>query len=102
MDRLTAAILAVVDNDEGGSVKYEGLGWDFENDRLIGAEDHNELFTHLTLQNNSNVVYGDLPGLTDVEGIDFVPTGGGEPPIAEPAGLGLVGLALLGLRKRRG
>jgi len=102
VDRLTAAIVTVIDDDEGGSVKYEGLGWDFENDRLIGTEDHNELFTHLTLQNDSNIVYGSFAGLTDVEGIDFVPTA--EPPdgvIPEPSAGAILLLGLLAVRRRR-
>ena len=83
----TGAIITVTDQsqDDGlagiSSVKFEALGWDFGNDRLVANDDNNEVIAQLTLQEGNNLSYGDTNGLslTDVEGIDFVPTPDGEP-----------------------
>lgn len=74
------AILEVIDNNQkgglGDSVKFEALGWDFANNRLIGFDDDDESLAQLTLENGNNHEYYNTNsmGLTDVEGIDFVPT----------------------------
>ena len=83
----TGEIITVTDqSQESGlagvsSVKFEALGWDFGNNRLVANDDNNEVIAQLTLQEGNNYSYGDTNGLslTDVEGIDFVPTPDGEP-----------------------
>ena len=57
------------------------LGWDFVNNRLIGFDDQDESLAKLTLENGNNYEYYDTTdlGLTDVEGVDFVPTSDGQP-----------------------
>ena len=89
VDRNTGAIIAVTDQSQkeglglnsGDTVKFEALGWDFGNNILVGNDDNNEVIAQLTLQDGQNQSYGDTNGmgLTDVEGIDFVPTPDGEP-----------------------
>ncbi len=87
VDSSTGAIIEVIDqSQEDGlisvsSVKFEALGWDFGNDILVGNDDDNEIIAQLTLQEGNNQSYGDTNTwyLTDVEGIDFVPTLDGEP-----------------------
>ena len=80
-----AQILEVIDDNQkgglGSSVKFEALGWDFANNRLIGFDDNDESLAKLTLQDGNNHEYYDTTsmGLTDVEGVDFVPTADGEP-----------------------
>ncbi len=100
VDPVTAAIIAVIDGNEAGglghcSVKFEGLAWDPINDLLIGADDNHELLAQLTLQNGANISYGSTGpiGLTDVEGMAFIP---------EPATIWLMALwGLAVLRRRR-
>jgi len=79
--------------------KFEALGWDFENNRLIGSDDDNDAFAML-LGPDSVLNLGDLGAagrLTDVEGIDFEPGGAGPPPVPEP-GIGVLLLtSLLGV-----
>ncbi|MDJ0898736.1 MAG: hypothetical protein QNJ55_07985 [Xenococcus sp. MO_188.B8] len=83
----TGEIIEVTDQSQDNglagvsSVKFEALGWDFGNNRLVGNDDDNEVIAQLTLQEGNNYSYGDTNGLslTDVEGIDFVPTPDGEP-----------------------
>ncbi len=84
----TGAIIAVTDNNQkdgldSSSVKFEALGWDFANNRLIGFDDNDESLAKLALENGNNFKYYDTSsiGLTDVEGVDFVPTTDGEPLI---------------------
>ena len=89
VDRNTGAIIAVTDQSQedglglssGDTVKFEALGWDFGNNILVGNDDNNEVIAQLTLTDGNNQNYGDTNGmgLTDVEGIDFVPTPDGEP-----------------------
>ena len=79
------AIIEVTDNDQkdglGSEVKFEALGWDFANNRLIGFDDDDESLANLTLENGNNYEYykTNSIGLTDVEGVDFVPTPDGNP-----------------------
>ncbi len=83
----TGEIIEVIDrSQENGlgsvsSVKFEALGWDFGNNRLVANDDDNEIIAQLTLEEGNNNSYGDTSSLylTDVEGIDFVPTPDGEP-----------------------
>ena len=87
VDSSTGAIIEVIDQSQDNglgsvsSVKFEALGWDFGNNRLVGNDDDNEVIAQLTLQEGNNLSYGDTNSLslTDVEGIDFVPTPDGEP-----------------------
>ena len=83
---LTGAIIEVIDDSQengldSSSVKFEALGWDFANNRLIGFDDNDESLARLTLENGNNQKYYDTSGirLTDVEGVDFVPTIDGLP-----------------------
>ena len=86
VDSQTGAIIEVTDNNQADGlgtdrVKFEGLGWDFANNRLIGFDDEDESLAKLTLGNGNNKEYYDTTdlGLTDVEGVDFVPTATGDP-----------------------
>ena len=82
----TGAIIEVIDDNQKGGldaekVKFEALGWDFYNNRLIGFDDQDEALAQLTLEDGKNYEYYDTTslGLTDVEGVDFVPTLDGKP-----------------------
>ncbi len=70
---------------------------DYLNDTLVGTEmksDH-ELFAIFTLENGNNIPLGRIvPPLTDVEGIDFLPTSVPEPGTLFLLGAGLAGIAL--------
>lgn len=86
VDPSTGEIIAIIDNAQKDGldvdgVKFEALGWDFANNRLIGNDDNNNLIAKLTLEEGNNDNLGDTGSLelTDVEGIDFVPTADGEP-----------------------
>ena len=93
IDSSTGEIIEVIDRSQASglgsvsSVKFEALGWDFGNNRLVGNDDDNEIIAQLTLGEGNNNSYGDTNGLdlTDVEGIDFVPTPDGEPIIPSAA-----------------
>ena len=100
----TGEIIAVVDNNQKGGLgtsgrKFEALGWDFVNDQLIGSDDNQDIFATLSIQNGGNSSLGHIEGLTDVEGIDFVPTADGKPnrqPVEVPEPASLLGLAAIG------
>lgn len=90
IDSSTGEIIDAIDtNQKDGldtnEVKFEALGWDFVNNRLIGNDDNNEIIAKLTLEEGNNYSYGDTSelGLTDVEGIDFVPTADGKPIVPD-------------------
>ena len=79
VDPATAAITAIVDNDEKGGLtdigpqlKTEGLAWDPLTDTMVATDDKNDLFYIQTLENGNNTSLGSLPGLLDVEAIDFL------------------------------
>ncbi|MCP5070377.1 MAG: PEP-CTERM sorting domain-containing protein [bacterium] len=103
VDPLTGSILSMIDSDEkdgiSTSVKIEGLAWDFENDRLIASDDKRNLFAQLSLSDGANSSFGKISGLTDVEGIDFLPSS-----VPEPGSMLMLGLGLLamGRKPRRG
>lgn len=84
VDPVDGTILAVIDNQQTDGLgvseaKFEALGWDFANNRLAGYDDKNNIVANLTLEAGNNQKYGEGNGLTDVEGIDFVPTPDGNP-----------------------
>lgn len=104
-------VLASLESELGADVKFEALGWDFEaNDgdgALIGSDDNFDRFAEL-LPSVSNLGPLGSSGLSDVEGIDFVPGGEAPPPMDPPNGeipvpgvLSLVGLGLIGLGAAR-
>ncbi|MCH6564135.1 MAG: DUF4215 domain-containing protein, partial [Myxococcales bacterium] len=71
IDPDNAGILAVVVNNVG-STKMEGLAWDPDNGQLLGTA-QSDVFTILDVPPGSFTQLGALSGLTDVEGISFVP-----------------------------
>lgn len=85
VDPKNGSILEVIDDNQrgglGSGVKFEALGWDFANNRLIGFDDNDESLAKLTLEDGNNYEYYNTRsmGLTDVEGVDFVPTLDGNP-----------------------
>jgi uncharacterized protein YjiK len=75
----TAQIMSVVDDDErggltgiGSQLKTEGLAWDPLTDTMVATDDKNDHFYIQTLENGNNLSLGSLPGLLDVESIDFL------------------------------
>ena len=111
VDRDNGNIIAVIDNnqkdgfknqngDDATSIKIEALGWDFVNNKLITNDDNYNGYGQLTLQNGNNNYFGTIAGLTDVEGIDFVPTTDGNPisnkPKKTPEPSSFLGLLALG------
>jgi hypothetical protein len=79
VDQQTAQVISVVDNNQLGgltgiglSLKTEGLAWDPLSDTMAATDDTNDLFYIQTLENGNNVSLGSLPGLLDVEAIDFL------------------------------
>lgn len=95
----TGEIVAVLNTDESRglrcSVKFEGLAWDFINDRLIGTDDDRNMLAELSLSDGPSHSYGEISevGLTDVEGISLVP----EPGALAALSLGAV---FFGARRR--
>ncbi len=76
IDPETGLILSIIDNDQLGglgvnSLKTEGLAWDPLQETMVASEDDNDLFFIQTFENGNNISLGSLPGLTDVESIDF-------------------------------
>ena len=60
-------IIALIDNNEAGglgvsssNIRFEGLAWDSENNKLIGTDDDSGLFARLTLENSNNVSFGSV------------------------------------------
>ena len=79
----TGAIIEVVDTNQTNGLnindaKFEGLGWDFANSNLVGYEDDHEMVAGLSLEQGNNNNYGTSSMLTDVEGVDFIPTPDGQ------------------------
>lgn len=80
IDRLSGEILAILDDYEAGglgenSLKLEALAWDFVNNQLIGMDDKHELLVQFSSGSGNNTVLADVGalGLTDVEGMAFIP-----------------------------
>jgi hypothetical protein len=79
VDPQTGQIMSIVDNDElggltgvGPQLKTEGLAWDPLTDTMVATDDRNDLFYIQTLEDGNNRSLGSLPGLLDVEAIDFL------------------------------
>jgi hypothetical protein len=79
VDPQTGQIISVVDNNQRGGLtgigpllKTEGLAWDPLTDITVATDDENDHFYLQTLENGNNVSLGSLPGLMDVEAIDFL------------------------------
>jgi hypothetical protein len=75
----TGQIMAIVDNNQPGGLtgigpllKTEGLAWDPLTDITVATDDENDQFYLQTFENGNNVSLGSLPGLMDVEAIDFL------------------------------
>jgi len=86
-------------NSTGGDHRIESLGWDFQNNVLLGfSDDSNSLFQLNTTSNGFTDLGG--VGFNDIEGMDLVPTLTGHPvPLPSTWLLALLGLLLCGLRR---
>jgi len=78
LDPATGEILSqFVANESGGmtgvSVKIEALAWAEPTGQFIGFDDNSNQFVALTPGAGHNSTLGRLAGLTDVEGLDFLP-----------------------------
>ncbi|NIA22539.1 MAG: PEP-CTERM sorting domain-containing protein [Anaerolineaceae bacterium] len=87
----TGAITDLLDSDEGGSVKFEALAFDFANDVLLGSETRRRGLREMTFMDGNNSLLADIGalGVRDLEGMAF------QQNVPEPAtafGLGLFGL----------
>jgi len=87
-------------NSTGGDHRIESLGWDFQNNVLLGfSNDSNSLF-QMNTASNGFVNLGGV-GFNDIEGIDLVPTPTGHPVVPLPSTwlLSLLGFLLCGIRR---
>jgi len=87
-------------NSTGGDHRIESLGWDFQNNVLLGFRDEsNSLFRMNTASNGFTNLGG--VGFNDIEGIDLVPTPTGHPVVPLPSAwlLSLLGFLLCGIRR---
>jgi len=105
VDPTNGNILAIIDDDEAGGLggddgdddlKIEALAWDPTTNTLLAFDDDRGKFLNLTLSDGANSLIGPVSGLTDVEGMDFVPAA-----IPEPTTVTLLGVGLLGLARHR-
>ena len=84
--------------DPTGDALY--YGW-----QVAGGPNHRDMIAQITLSDDSSALIYDTnihggDTINGIKGMDVVPSAGG-PVIPEPAGLGVVGLALLAMRRRR-
>ncbi|MDP6544321.1 MAG: PEP-CTERM sorting domain-containing protein [Phycisphaerae bacterium] len=98
VDPATAAILEVVDNNMGRSVKFEALAWDHEAGRMVAFNDYNDKFALVTLEDGNNTFLGRISGLGDVEGMDFVAS---DVVVPEPTTAVLLAFGAAGVLARR-
>ena len=87
-------------NANGDDYRFESLGWDFQNNVLLGFSDESNSLFQLNTTSNGFTNLGGV-GFNDIEGIDFVPTLTGLPTIPEPSTglLTLLGLLVCGRRR---
>ena len=99
IDPATAGIVEVVDDNMGGSVKFEAMAWDHEVGRMVGFDDYSDKFALVTLEDGNNTFLGRICGLGDVEGMDFVAS---DVVIPEPTTAVLLVFGATGILARRG
>jgi hypothetical protein len=104
IDPATAGIIEVVDNNMGGSVKFEALAWDHEAGVMVSFNDYNDKFALVTMEDGNNTFLGRISGLGDVEGMDFVASNivVPEPTTAVLLMLGATGVLAKRRRRSRG
>ena len=97
VDITSGAITDLLDSDEGGSVKFEALAFDFANDLLLGSETKGGDLLEMSFMDGNNPILADIGslGIKDVEGMGF------QQNIPEPATVVLLGLGVFGLFIRR-
>ncbi len=98
VDPATADIIEVVDNNMGGSVKFEAMAWDHEAGRMVAFNDYNDKFALVTLEDGNNTFLGRISGLGDVEGMDFVAS---DVVVPEPTTVMLLVFGAAGVLARR-
>jgi hypothetical protein len=82
-------------NANGDDYRFESLGWDFQNNVLIGFSDESNSLFQLNTASNGFTNFGGV-GFNDIEGIDFVPTVSGVPVVVPLPTGAWMGLTLLG------
>jgi len=99
VDVSSGAITSMLDSDEGGSVKFEALAFDFDNDVLLGSETKHGDLRGMTFMDGNNSALADIKalGVRNLEGMAFQQ----QQTIPEPATAMLLGLGTLGLFIRR-
>ncbi|MCD6365000.1 MAG: hypothetical protein J7M14_03910 [Planctomycetes bacterium] len=85
VDKTSGAITQVVDNNMRSHSSFEALAWDSANQRMIASDTRLRNLYVITFRNGHNTYldsYRSL-GLTDIEGMGFIPPGGSQSAGAE-------------------